>query len=120
MEVLTFKWGDTILKVLSDTYNPPYLSSNNITEMQVIPSPTDKRPKTILQQTGTERKTSSMSLIIYSLSDYNAFLDDYANAVTRLFTGPEGVLMNMLISSLGQPSYITPSKITFSIELLEA
>ena len=80
---MAFKWGNTDLYVLRDTYNPPWAEST-ISEIALLPDSADlSAVSTVLQQGGRKRQTVSFSTYVKSYSVYADMLADYLAGTAR-------------------------------------
>lgn len=117
---MAFKWGNTELYIIKDTYNPPWAEAT-INEIALLPDPADlSAVSTVIQQGGRKRQTVSFSTYVKSYSVYTDMLADCMACIERTFTGADGHSATMIISSLSQAvRKIYPTRFEFSVTLME-
>lgn len=114
-----FKWGSTEIKVLRDTYIPPY-AETVLTEIHLIPAADNLDPQTVIQQGGRGRYRVNFSASVSTYTEYQALMDDYINQTQRTFVGADGYSENMTISALSQAARkLYPTRFEISMTLVE-
>lgn len=117
---MAFKWGNTELLVIKDTYTPPR-AEPVINEIAILAGADNDTPATVLQQNGRGRYTVGFSTFVRDYSTYESLLSDYIDQTERTFTGPDSVSMTMTISSLSPAvRKIYPTRFEFDVTFREA
>lgn len=115
---MSFKWGNTKLKIIKDSYIPPFREVG-LNEIALLPSK-ESSFDTSLQQGIKGRNRVGFEMFVYSYSEYQAFVDDYITKVSKVFIGADGYSSNMIIESLSQTTReLHPLRFTFSVGLIE-
>ena len=116
----SFAWGSTALSVVKDSYIPPR-AETIITEVPLLPDPSAlSAVTTVIQQGGRNRSRVTLTLVVYTYAEYQAFLADWYAGTTRTFTGADGYSDTMVLVDVSTASRkIYPTRYEFSITLLE-
>lgn len=116
---MAFKWGNTEIYILPDTYTPPW-AEVTLVEIKILPGTDNQEPSTVLQNGGRGRNRVNYSTYVKEYSTYQAMLTDYINQTERTFTGPDGVTGTYIISAISQAERkIYPTRFEFSLTLME-
>lgn len=117
---MAFKWGNTDLYIVPDTYTPPW-GKSPIVEIPLAPDPANLTAVcTVIQQQGKKRDTVTLTTYVKSYTTYQSMLADQVSGTVRTFTGPDDS-MSAIISSITQATRkIYPTRWEFTITLMEA
>ena len=110
-------WGDTKLKIMSNSYLPSY-TEMHFTEIPTIPS-FDNTSKPILQQGGRSRRRVRFVGFVKTWQEYLDLENDYLQSIEKEFTGPEGDSQMMIIELLRPYRRTFPVGYEYEISLLE-
>lgn len=115
-----FKWGNTPLYVIKDSYSPP-LAEVVISETALLPNPADlTAASTVLQQGGSKRAKVPLTAICFEYAEYQAMQQDWLNGTERTFTGADGYSATMIIMALGQATRkLYRTRYEFSVTFVE-
>lgn len=117
---MSFLWGSTELKVVKDSYMPPY-SEVTLNETKLIPNPSDLTAvNTALQQGGRGRSRIDLTAQVSTYAEYLAFIADRNSGTQRTFTGADGYTGTMMLESVSKATRkLYPLRFEFSLTLVE-
>lgn len=117
---MSFKWGNTDLYVVPDTYTPPW-DEVVINEIALLPDPAALNSiSTVLQQGGRKRQVVTLTTYVKTYSVYTAMQADCRAGTQRTFTGADSYSATMIISSISQAARkIYPTRFEFSVTFME-
>lgn len=117
---MAFKWGNTDLYIVPDTYTPPW-GESPIVEIALAPDPENLTAAcTVIQQQGKKRDNMTLATYVKDYSIYQAMLADQVAGTVRTFAGPDATMTAVISTITPATRKIYPTRWEFTITLMEA
>lgn len=113
---MSYKWGNTVLRVAKYSYNPPQ-SDNGVKEIPILPD-SSGNPASVLQQGGRGRYEVSFTGYA-NFAEYSNLFSDYYDGRTRTFEDADGWSMTAVIKSIKAVREVDPYEYVYAITLME-